>query len=140
MSLASRFIDAVLDFAFPQISFSDPLTLPAPDAPSVERAPVPISVAPPAEVGPAGFPRHIVIECGPDLRYGILPNHCTLMAYDCLYENVAGHVCRNNQGDPIRGGQSCFDSVRLMSQLDFPRHPLYAKAVGLGLVVKAVIA
>ena len=134
MSLASRFIGAVLDFAFPQISFSDPLTLPAPpEAPEgVERAPVsPSPVAPPAAAGgPAG----------PDLRYGQLPNHCLLMALDCLYEDQLGHVCRNNQGDPIRGGQSCRASAALMSRKDFPEHPLYAKAVTLGLVKEPAMA
>ena len=116
------------------VSFDGPLTeTPAPDAPSVERVLPDPAVVPPA-AGPVAGPKLIVVECGPDSQYGILPGHARLMAWDCLFGDDPGHVCRNHLGDPIRGGQSCYHSASLMSRRDFANHPLYAKAVGLGLV------
>ena len=59
-----------------------------------------------------------------------------LVAWDCILECGRTGGCLNSYGYPIREGQSCWHSARLMASKDFAQHSpdLYVRAVLLGII------
>lgn len=136
-NLLGRLIGALYgacDLLGPTFKFEGPLTsglkVPGCTAMGVAADPVPEALPPasPADSQPG---------------YGTRPNGLArLMAWDCLFEDTDGHHCVTSYGDPVRAGQSCFASARLMSShrfaIDHPR--LHSKAVALRIIEERAVA
>lgn len=136
--LATSVVEAMCNMVTPTVSFDGPLTsgprvIPGPAAAAAPGGAVPAPEGPAVALPP--------VTAGPPATpHGQLPNHGPgLMALDCLFDGCHGG-CLNSYGAPIRAGQSCWASTRIMARKDFAtvEPKLYAKAIELGLIVPEV--